>query len=177
MENSGAGEITLNKNDDNVEQVREYLEKNDINGAKAFLSKFLSVDPNHPQACFIMAQIQETEGNYSEAAKYYEKIFSNQIPAEFYHRVVHTYENADRYDNLYTIYNAQFEQNSEDMDLCERLANTCCILGKNEQAVELYNKILFLFKIIMALLVPWTVHVNCRVSLSISTKHPSGIFE
>ncbi len=142
MENSNAGEITLNSYDGRVEKVKEYLEKNDLDGAKVFLSKFLTVEPNHPHACFIMAQIQEAEGNFSDAAEFYSRVFTSQIPQEFYHRVVNVYENADKYDNLYSIYNAQYQQNPDDMDLCERLANTCSILGKNEQAVELYNKIL-----------------------------------
>ena len=142
MENSGAGEISLNSYDGRIERVKEYLENNDLDGAKIFLSKFLTVEPNHPHACFIMAQILEAEGNFVDAAKFYEKVFVNQIPEEFYHRIINVYENADKYDKLYSIYSAQFEQKPDDMDLCERLANTCSILGKNEQAVELYNKIL-----------------------------------
>ena len=140
MENSGAGNITLNSYDGRVEKVKEYLEKNDLDGAKIFLSKFLTVEPNHPHACFIMAQIQEAEGNFVDAARFYEKVFINQIPDEFYHRVINVYENADKYDRLFDIYNAQFEQNPDDMDLCERLANTCSILGKTSKQLNYITK-------------------------------------
>lgn len=142
MENSGAGEITLNHYDGRVEKVKEYLDNNDLDGAKVFLAKFLTVEPFNPYACFIMAQILEAEKNFIEAADFYSKVFTNQVPDEFYNRIIHVYEMADRYENLYDIYEKQFEKNPNDIDLCERFANTCCILHKNEKAVELYNKIL-----------------------------------
>jgi len=142
MENSGAGEITLNHYDGRVERVKEYLEKNDLDGAKVFLSKFLTVEPNHPHAAFIMAQILEMEGNFVDAATFYERVFTEVIPDEFIERVIHVYEMADRYDKLYDIQKAQYESDPTNIDVCERLANTCSILNKTEEAVELYNKIL-----------------------------------
>ena len=75
-----------------------------------------------------MAQILEAEKNFIEAADFYSKVFTNQVPDEFYNRIIHVYEMADRYENLYDIYEKQFEKNPNDIDLCERFANTCCIL-------------------------------------------------
>lgn len=142
MENSGAGEITINQQPQNIEDVKVFLENNDTENAKNFLANFLNADPNHSQANFIMAQLYESEGNFKESADCYEKVFAEAIPAEFLERVIYVYENADKYDNLYAIYKAQFEQNSNDMDICERLANTSFILNKQDEAIELYNKLL-----------------------------------
>lgn len=142
MENSAAGEITLNQYDSRIEKVKEYLDKNDIEGAKEFLTQFLKDEPNNNHAAFIMAQICEMEGAFSDAAMYYEKVFSEVIPPEFIDRVSHVYEMADRYDKLYQIQKVQYLDNPDDMDICERFANTCCILNKTDEAVELYNKIL-----------------------------------
>ncbi len=144
MENSGAGEIAVNQSDYNIENIKSFLDNNDIAGAKNFLAKFLEGETPNQHACFVMAQILEGEGNFEKAAEFYEKVFTEGIPVEFYDRVLHVYEMADKYDNLYNIYKARYQQEPENFDVIERLANTCSILHKNEEAAELYNKILTL---------------------------------
>ncbi len=143
MENSGAGDIAVNnKTEGSVENVKEFLDKNDILGAKDFLKPFLETEPINFQAAFIMAQIFEMENEYTQAADLYEKVFPTEIPNEFYGRVMHIYELADRYDKVYTILKSQLKTHKDDMDFIERYANTCCILHKTEEAIEQYNTIL-----------------------------------
>jgi len=142
MENSNAGEIALNTSNISVESVKSFLDNNDLEGAKNFLNQFLNSDPNNLQAAFIMAQILETEGNYPEAAALYERVFPVQIPDEFLPRVMQVYELGDRYDKVYDIIKQQYEANKDDVDLIERLANTCCILNKTDEAIELYINLL-----------------------------------
>ena len=88
MENSGFGEISVYNNDDKINQVREYLENNDISNAKTLLQEMLEANPENGQACFVMAQILETEGDYKQAASLYEKVFANEIPVDFYERLL-----------------------------------------------------------------------------------------
>ena len=141
MENSNAGEISLNAAS-NIENVKAFLEKNDIEGAKSFLRDFLALNPAHNQAMFILAQLYEAEGNFVESAALYEKAFEKEIPHEFIDRVIFVYENADRYDKVYEIQKEIYKQKPNDVDVCERYANTCYILKKYDEATEIYNTIL-----------------------------------
>jgi len=91
---------------------------------------------------FILAQVYETEGSFKESASLYEKVFVDSIPDEFCEKVLIVYEMADRFDKVYEILNVKYKKQSDDVDLCERLAHTCCILKKYDEAVALYNTIL-----------------------------------
>ena len=141
MENSNAGDITLNEIN-SIENVKPYLAKNDIDGAKRFLNDFLSANPTHSQAMFILAQLKEVEGNFKEAADLYEKVFGKEIPDEFLDRVLMVYESADKYDIVYEIFKQKYNYNKKDTDVCERYAHTCCILQKYDEAIEAYNSML-----------------------------------
>jgi len=47
MENSSAGEISINNATISVESVKTFLDNNDLQGAKNFLNKFLASDPKN----------------------------------------------------------------------------------------------------------------------------------
>ncbi|MDD3593238.1 MAG: tetratricopeptide repeat protein [Candidatus Gastranaerophilales bacterium] len=140
--NSAAGEITLKTYDARVEKVFEYLNNNDLDNAKIYLMKFITVEPNHPHACFIMGQILESEGNFMEAADYYERVYNPDMAPEFQQRVAMVFENADRYDLAYTVYKDLYAADPQNQDNIEVLAHACLILGKKEEAAEYYNKLL-----------------------------------
>ncbi len=141
MENSNTGEITLNATN-SIENVKPFLARNDIAGAENFLNEFLSINPNHSQAMFILAQLKEAQGQVTEAADLYDKVFGTQLPPEFADRIIMVYEAADKYDNVYEIYKKQYDANKEDVDVCERYAHACCILQKYDEAIEAYNSVL-----------------------------------
>ena len=141
MENSNTGEITLNEIN-SIENVKPYLAKGDVEGAKRFLDEFLKVNPEHSQAMFILAQIKEAEGDFVMAAELYDKVFGTNLPPEFADRILMVYEAGDKYDKVYEIYKKQYENNKNDVDICERYAHACCILQKFDEAVEAYNSIL-----------------------------------
>jgi tetratricopeptide (TPR) repeat protein len=132
----------LNDMDLKFDQINQYLQNSDYENAKICLREILETEPENPSANFMMAQIFEFEENFVESANYYKKTYHTELPDEFKDRIAEVFEKADEYELAYQVYKDLYQKNSTDKFNCEKLADICIIIGKKNEAIEIYNKIL-----------------------------------
>lgn len=125
-----------------LETVRALLDKQDMTQAKAILEEILAADINHPDANYIMAQLHEFDGNHEAAANCYEKLLPYKQDKDFLYKIAQVYEEADNYEKSYEFFAAAYQKDTNDVHTIERLAHVSRIVGKIDDAVELYNNLL-----------------------------------
>ncbi len=125
-----------------MHQVQEYLEGEDYDNAKILLKEILEKSPEEPNANYMMGQFLEFDEDYKKAAECFEKSYKFSQHEDIKAKLLEAYELSDNFEKAYEIYQEDFKNDPKNLSLCERLAHIAAILGKNEDSLTYYNKIL-----------------------------------
>lgn len=128
--------------DNKIELARELIRDQNFVQARKYLEELLKLAGNHPDINYLLAQLYEVENNFKKASDCYSNLLEFNPPYEVKYKIAYCFLDADEYERAYYLLKSLQEDNREDIDILEQLAHTARIIGKIDEAVLAYNKIL-----------------------------------
>ncbi len=125
-----------------LDKAKEFLRSQRFEEAKKVLLEIVAQEPNYVEANDFLYQIYEIEEDYISAAKHLKKLYESIGSLDVEYKLAQAYQNADDYENAYSVLFDLCQKVVNDKNVFEQMAHTCRIIGKIDEAIEYYDKIL-----------------------------------